>query len=97
VTIKIKHYNHGNVLLISSHQWEKKLKSHIYGCSNLKHVDLFLHFFQVGSGHGLEGHKPHPWSMFFLSVRDQVSHPYKTTHKIMVLYILIFKFLDGRL
>jgi hypothetical protein len=27
-----------------------------------------------------------------LNVRDQVSHPYRTTGKIMVLYILIFKF-----
>jgi hypothetical protein len=30
-------------------------------------------------------------------VRDQVSHPYKTTHKIIVLYILIFVFLDSKL
>jgi len=27
------------------------------------------------------------------NVSDQVSHPYKTTGKILVLYILIFKFL----
>jgi hypothetical protein len=31
-----------------------------------------------------------------LSVRDQVSHPYKTTGRIMVLYILNFTFLDSR-
>jgi hypothetical protein len=29
-------------------------------------------------------------------VRDQVSHPYKTTGRIMVLYILTFTFLDSR-
>ena len=33
----------------------------------------------------------------FLSVSDQVSHPYKTTGKIIVLYILIFKLLDNQL
>ena len=32
-----------------------------------------------------------------LNVSDQVSHPYKTTGKIILLYILIFKFLDSNL
>ena len=32
-----------------------------------------------------------------LSVSNQVSHPYKTTSKIIVLYILLFIFLDSRL
>jgi hypothetical protein len=31
-----------------------------------------------------------------LKVRDKVSHPYKTTGKIIVLCILIFTFLDSR-
>ena len=31
------------------------------------------------------------------NLRDQVSHPYKTTGKIIVLYILIFIFLDYKL
>jgi hypothetical protein len=31
-----------------------------------------------------------------LNVRDQVLHPYKTTGRIMVLYILTFTFLDSR-
>ena len=31
------------------------------------------------------------------NVNDQVSHPYKTTGKIIVLYILIFKFLGSNL
>jgi hypothetical protein len=30
-------------------------------------------------------------------VRNEVSHPYKTTDKIMVLYILIFKFIERRI
>jgi hypothetical protein len=33
----------------------------------------------------------------FRNVNDQVLHPYKTTDKIIVLYILIFKFLDSNL
>jgi phosphate starvation-inducible membrane PsiE len=32
-----------------------------------------------------------------INVSDQVSHPYKTTGKIIVLYILLFKFLDSNL
>ena len=32
-----------------------------------------------------------------LNVSDQVSHPYKTIGKIIVLYILIFIFLDSKL
>jgi len=32
-----------------------------------------------------------------LSVSDQVSHPCKTTGKIVVLYILLFIFLDSKL
>jgi len=32
-----------------------------------------------------------------LNVSDQVAHPYKTTRKIIVLYILIFKFLDSKM
>jgi len=31
------------------------------------------------------------------NVNDQVSRPYETTDKIIVLYILIFKFLDSNL
>jgi hypothetical protein len=31
-----------------------------------------------------------------LNIRDKVSHPHKTTGKIMVLYILIFTFLGSR-
>jgi Na+-translocating ferredoxin:NAD+ oxidoreductase RnfD subunit len=33
----------------------------------------------------------------FFSVSDQVSHPYKTTGKIIFLYIWIFKFLGNKL
>jgi hypothetical protein len=29
--------------------------------------------------------------------KDQASHPYKTTHKITILYILTYIFLDSKL
>jgi len=34
---------------------------------------------------------------FSLNMSDQVSHPCKTTDKVIILYILIFKFLDNKL
>jgi hypothetical protein len=37
----------------------------------------------------------HPQSMFF-NVRGQVSQSYRTTSKIIILYILIFMFLESR-
>jgi hypothetical protein len=34
--------------------------------------------------------------VFSLNVRDQFSHPYRTTGKTIILYILIFWFLYSR-
>jgi hypothetical protein len=34
--------------------------------------------------------------VFPLNVRDKVSHSYKTTGKIVVLYIIIFMFLESK-
>jgi hypothetical protein len=47
---------------------------------------------QYSSQHPVLKHRPN----FSRSVRDQVSHPYKTTGKIIILYILIFKYLERR-
>jgi hypothetical protein len=38
----------------------------------------------------------HTQPMFLLIVADQVSHPHKTKVKIIVLYTLIFTFLDSK-
>jgi hypothetical protein len=38
-----------------------------------------------------------PSAYVLLSVRDPVSHPYKTTGKIIFLYTLIFRFSDSKL
>jgi hypothetical protein len=38
----------------------------------------------------------HPQFMFPLYVRDHLSHPYRSTGKIIVLYILIFTFFYSR-
>jgi len=37
------------------------------------------------------------WVRFLFIIRDSVSHLYKIVGRIIILYILIFKFLDGRL
>jgi hypothetical protein len=37
----------------------------------------------------------HPHVCCYLNLRDQVSHPYRTTNKIIIVYILTFTFLDG--
>jgi len=42
----------------------------------------------------LFSHTLNLWSS--LTVRDQVSHPYKTTGNIIIVYILTFKILDRR-
>ena len=34
---------------------------------------------------------------YSLSVSDQVSHPYQTTRNVIVLYILVFKFLESKM
>jgi hypothetical protein len=36
-----------------------------------------------------------PSLCYFLNVRDQVSHPYRTACKIIVFYILIYMFFDS--
>jgi hypothetical protein len=51
------------------------------GTSSLLHPNIFLSSLTLGPS---------------ISVKNQVSHPYKTTCKIMVLYILIFEFSERR-
>ena len=65
---------------------------------------IFMRVFQstvtsilLGSNIFLSALFPNILSLYSsFSVKDQVSHPYKTTDKIIVLYILIFVFLDSK-
>jgi hypothetical protein len=50
-------------------------------CRNILHITLFLNALSL---------------CFFLSVRDQVSHPNKIAGKVTVSYILVFKFSEVR-
>jgi hypothetical protein len=61
----------------------------------------FLHLFVTSSLFGpnillssLFSNTPSP--RFSVNVRDQVSHPYRTTGKVIVVFIIIFTFFDGR-
>lgn len=54
------------------------------------------HFFPLGYRFSLQHTVlKHPESYYFVSARDQISHSYKITGKIIALYILIFRFLGN--
>jgi hypothetical protein len=50
-----------------------------------------VYFIPLGSKYS-----PQHLALKYLNVGEQASHPYKTTGKIIVLYILMFMFLESR-
>jgi len=58
--------------------------------------ETFVSYRIITGHHNKEDHDMDLNLCYYIRVRDQVSHPYKTTGKIMVLYILIFTFLYRR-
>jgi hypothetical protein len=68
------------IILIIPDEEYKSCSSSLFG-PNIPHNTLFLNTLSL---------------CYSLIVRDNVSHPYRTTGKIIVLYILIFIFFDSR-
>jgi hypothetical protein len=80
------------------HSYRPWLGHSNYTWQRVQAVDLLIMQFSMRSCYFIHLQHPvlkHPQSCSSLNVRDQVSHPYRTTGKIIVLYILIFMFLDS--
>jgi hypothetical protein len=87
-----------NIFAATLHIWRPSPPSATCGCAMpwWQGTHLTCYYIPLESKHSQHSALKHPQSIFFSYVRDKVSHPYRTTGKIILLYIFICMFLGSR-